>query len=205
MKRRRRWFLPANPDVIGQLTAQSKLTADAGAELAAWAAGEAVDGELLRRLEHEADTCKRELRRSLSEAFTTPLDPEDIFELSRGLDEIVNEAKNLVGEAEAMSTPPDAAMAKMAEQLAGGTRRLDEALRAFAGGRKDAATKIADRAVKDQRHAQHTYRRAMSALVENEDLREVTALRELYRRFARIGDELVLVAERIWYSILKED
>ncbi|MBS1843186.1 MAG: DUF47 family protein [Actinobacteria bacterium] len=205
MKRRRRWFLPANPDVIGQLTAQSKLTAEAGGELAAWAAGETEDGELLRRLEHEADTCKRDLRRSLSEAFTTPLDPEDIFELSRGLDEIVNEAKNLVGEAEAMSTPPDAAMAKMAKQLAGGTRRLDEALRAFAAGHQDEATAIADRAVKDQRHAQHTYRRAMSALVENEDLREVTARRELYRRFARIGDELVLVAERIWYSVLKED
>jgi hypothetical protein len=59
--------------------------------------------------------------------------------------------------------------------------------------------------VKEQRHVQHAYRRAMSRLVENEDLREVTARRELYRRLARIGDELVLVAERIWYSVLKED
>lgn len=205
MKRRRRWFLPANPDVVGLLTAQSGLTATAVRKLAAWSKGEAPDGKRLRRLEHEADACKRDLRRALSEAFTTPLDPEDVFELSRGLDEIVNEAKNLVGEAEAMSTPPNAAMAKMAEQLAGGTARLDEALRAFAAGRRDAATEVADRAVKDQRHVQHTYRAAMSALVENEDLREVTARRELYRRLARIGDELVLVAERIWYSILKED
>ncbi|MBS1888029.1 MAG: DUF47 family protein [Actinobacteria bacterium] len=205
MTRRRHWFLPANPDVLGLLTAQSGLTAEAARELAAWGRGEADDGSRLRRLEHEADTCKRNLRRALSEAFTTPLDPEDIFELSRGLDEIVNEAKNLVAEAEAMSTPPDPAMATMAEQLATGTVRLDEALRAFAAGRRDEATAIADRAVKDQRHVQHAYRVAMSALVENEDLREVTARRELYRRLARMGDELVLVAERIWYSVLKED
>lgn len=205
MKRRRRWFLPANPDVLGMLTEQSALTATAARELLAWTRSEAADGERLRQLEHEADSCKRRLRRALSEAFTTPLDPEDIFELSCGLDEIVNDAKNLVGEAEAMSTRPDPEMATMAEQLAAGAARLDEALRAFAAGRRDAATEIADHAVKDQRHIQHTYREAMSALVEDDDLREVTARRELYRRLARAGDELVLVAERIWYSVLKED
>ncbi len=205
MKRRRGWFLPARPDVMGMLAEQSALTAATMRGLVDWAQGETADGAELRRLEHEADAKKRTLRTALSEAFTTPLDPEDIFELSRGLDEIVNDAKNLVGEAEAMSTPPDAAMATMAEQLAAGAARLDEALRAFTAGRREEGTEIADRAIKDQRHIQHTYRAAMSALLENEDLREVTARRELYRRFARTGDELVRVAEQIWYSVLKED
>jgi uncharacterized protein Yka (UPF0111/DUF47 family) len=147
--RRRRWFLPANPDVLAMLTEQSALTATAARELAAWTNGESPDGARLRRLEHEADACKRNLRRALSEAFTTPLDPEDVFELSRGLDEIVNDAKNLVGEAEAMSTGPDPAMAAMAARLAGGVARLDEALRTFAAGRRDEATAVADRAVKE--------------------------------------------------------
>lgn len=202
---RRRWFLPPNPDVMGMLTEQSGLTAEAARELAAWARGELADGIQLREVDREADRRKRTLRKALSEAFTTPLDAEDIFELSRGLDEIVNHANNLVGEAEAMSTLPDAAMATMAGHLAAGVARLDQALRAFAAGRRDAATEIADRAVEDQRHLQQAYREAMSALVENEDLREVTARRELYRRLARLGDELALVAERIWYSVLKED
>ncbi|MGH2938757.1 MAG: DUF47 domain-containing protein [Solirubrobacterales bacterium] len=205
MRRRRRWFLPANPDVLGMLTEQSALTATATRELAAWTKGEVANGDRLRRFEHEADSSKRKLRRALSEAFTTPLDPEDIFELSRGLDEIVNDAKNLVGEAEAMSTPPDPAMEAMAERLAGGAARLDEALRAFASGGRDAATEIADHAVKEQRHIQHAYREAMSELAKNDDLREVTARRELYRRLARAGDKLVVVSERIWYSVLKED
>jgi len=48
------------------------------------------------------------------------------------------------------------------------------------------------------------YRRAMSALLEMEDLREVTARREIYRRFARVGDRLVETADRVWYAVVKE-
>jgi uncharacterized protein Yka (UPF0111/DUF47 family) len=140
----------------------------------------------------------------LTDAFSTPLEPEDIFELSRGLDEILNSAKNIVGEAEAMRWAPDTATAEMSEELGGGTSRLAEAFSLFMEDDRTGATAAADRAVKDQRHLQHTYREAMSALIENQDLREVAARREIYRRLARTGDELVRVAERVWYSVLKE-
>ena len=36
------------------------------------------------------------------------------------------------------------------------------------------------------------------------DLREVMGRRELYRRFARIGDDITEVAERVWYAAVKE-
>ena len=127
-----------------------------------------------------------------------------MFELSRGLDEVLDGAKNVVGEAEAMGTGPDAATAEMARELAAGTRRLTEALALIEGEDRERATALADEAVKDQRHLQHTYRAAMSALIEVEDPRELAARRELYRRLARTGDELVRVAERVWYSVLKE-
>jgi uncharacterized protein Yka (UPF0111/DUF47 family) len=186
------------------LRRQSRTTTEGLDALAAWAKGEQEAAARLRALEHEADREKRSLREALSVAFSTPLEPEDIFELSRGLDEILNSAKNIVGEAEAMGTLPDPATAEMAAQLAAGTRLLGEGLTRFAEADRDGATALADRAVKEQRNLQHTYREAMSALIENEDLREVTARREIYRRLARAGDELVRVAERVWYSVLKE-
>jgi len=43
----------------------------------------------------------------------------------------------------------------------------------------------------------------MSALIEVDDIAEVTARRELYRRLVRTGDHLAAVAERIWYAVLK--
>ena len=103
-----------------------------------------------------------------------------------------------------MEAAPDEAIAEMAAQLAAGTRHLAQALELLEAGDRAAATDAADRAVKDQRRLQHAYRAAMSALIKVEDLRELAARRELYRRLARAGDELVAVAERVWYSVLKE-
>jgi uncharacterized protein len=202
--KRMHWFLPQIPNVLGMLAEQAAIAAEGTDSLVAWAGGDAAAADRLRKSEHEADERKRELRKALTEAFSTPLEPEDIFELSRGLDEILNDAKNIVGEAEAMKTGPDAAIAEMAAELAAGTRRLTEAIAAIAREDRADATALADRAVKNQRHLQHSYRAAMSALVEVRDLREVAARRELYRRLARTGDALADVAERIWYSVLKE-
>jgi len=201
---RTHWFIPQSPDVLGMLRQQAQTTVEGVDNLLTWAKGEEAAAGRLRAAEHRADEQKRELRGALTEAFSTPLDPEDIFELSRGLDEILNSAKNIVGEAEAMHSPPDAATAEMSEELAKGTRQLAAAFSLFAEDDRDGATATADRAVKDQRHLQHTYREAMSALIENQDPREVATRREIYRRLARTGDELVRVAERIWYSVLKE-
>jgi Phosphate transport regulator (distant homolog of PhoU) len=201
---RRHWFLPEAPDVLGILQQQSAITVEGMDELVAWAGGDASAADRLRECEHKADDRKRQLRETLTTAFSTPLEPEDIYELSRGLDDILNSAKNIVGEAEAMQTAPDGAIAEMAAELADGTKRLAEAFTMFAQDDRSGATTLADRAVKDQRHLQHSYRVAMSALVEDQDLRKVTARRELYRRLARTGDALARVAERVWYSVLKE-
>jgi len=186
------------------LRAQAATTVKGLEELTTWAGGEAEAAERLRVLEHEADRQKGELRDLLTAAFSTPLEPEDLFELSRGIDQLLNEAKNTVGEAEAMHAAPDAAMAEMASELTDGVRHIEAAISKFCEDDRAGATALADKAIKDQRHAQHSYRSAMSALIDNPDLRAVATRRELYRRMARTGDTLVLVAERIWYAVLKE-
>ncbi|MGZ4203266.1 MAG: DUF47 domain-containing protein, partial [Thermoleophilaceae bacterium] len=166
--------------------------------------GDETAAEHVRRHEHRADACKRELRQALTVALTTPLDPEDLFELSRSLDAVMNGAKNTVREAEVMHHEPDSAIAEMAAQLAAGTGHLADAFAALAERRTDAATEAADAAVKSQRDGEHIYRQAMSALIDLDDLRLIAARRELYRRLARASDQLVEVAERVWYSVLKQ-
>ncbi len=73
-----------------------------------------------------------------------------------------------------------------------------------AGGHRGRATEEATLAAKSQSRLEHVYRRAMSALIAVEDLREVAAKRELYRRLARTSDYLREAAERVWYSVLKQ-
>ena len=83
------------------------------------------------------------------------------------------------------------------------TRELADAV-AQLGRHADLASKAADVAVKCDRHLEYVYRVAMAALLETDDLREVTARRELYRRCSRIGETVVDVAERIQYAVVKE-
>ena len=55
-----------------------------------------------------------------------------------------------------------------------------------------------------ERKVERVYRKAMADLLELDDLREVTARRELYRRFSRIAGVLSGLAERVWYAVIKE-
>jgi uncharacterized protein Yka (UPF0111/DUF47 family) len=144
---------------------------------------------------------------TVREAFTTPIPPEDLFQLSCDLDRVINGAKNTVREAEAMGFPPDHATAEMAVLLAAGVEHLVEALQALAAGPGNhhlSATKTADAAVKSQRNLERIYRQAAGDLLEITDIRDVVARREFYRRTSAISDDIVSVADRIWYSRVKE-
>jgi uncharacterized protein Yka (UPF0111/DUF47 family) len=201
---RRHWFLPHTPDVLGKLRAQAAVTVAGMDALAAWAQGDAAAGDRLRECEHAADEVKGQVRAALTQAFTTPLEPEDLFQLSQELDDVLNHAKNVVREADVMGAQPDQAMAEMSDQLIEGVRNLAAAFDALGQrGREGEATDAADRAIKNQRRLEHCYRTAMSSLIDVEDLRQVTMKRELYRRMVRTSDRLAGVAERVWYSVLK--
>jgi uncharacterized protein len=203
---KRPWFLPESFDLIGMLRKQAAVTIEGLDALLAWTNGEAAAAERVRDAEHRADDEKRELRRALVESFTSPVDPEDLYELSRHLDEVINGAKDAVREAEVMAIEPDEHLAAMAASLTEGAQHLDEAFVRLGreGGPGPAATEPADAAVRSQRELERSYRRASSELLEVQDLREVAGRRELYRRFSRIGDALVEVAERVWYATVKE-
>jgi uncharacterized protein Yka (UPF0111/DUF47 family) len=215
MSTRTRWFLPETPDVIGMLQTQAEITVRGMDAFAEWAGGATARADDVRAAEHDCDEVRRTLVDAVSEAFTTPLQPEDLFQLSRDLDKVINGAKNTVREAEAMDFPPDQATADMAVLLAEGVRHLQTAFNALAARRRKgtaarlsastvSATEAADAAVKSQRNLERIYRAAAGELLGLTDISVVTARREFYRRISAISDDIVSVADRIWYSQVKE-
>ena len=118
------WFLPDTPDVLGMLRRQVAVTIEGVDAFAAWAAGDAAAAQAVREAERRGDAAKRELLTELRAAFVTPLEPEDVFALSRAIDWILDYAGDLVRESEAMASPPDARLSEMAGVLAEGTRHL---------------------------------------------------------------------------------
>ena len=196
------WFLPHNPDVLSMLRDQAAITVEGMNALTAWSNGDAAAARTVRSCEHHADDTKRNLWRNLRDAFSPPLDAEDIYALSADLDEVLNAAKDLVREMEVMDLQPDAPTREMIALLADGTNHIAEAFEQL--GTKEDATKSADAAVKSQRRLERAYRPAMSALLQVTDIRDVVARREIYRRLSRMGDLIHAVADRVWYAMVKE-
>ena len=173
-----------------------------------WANAEPGAAERAGNWEHKADDAKKALRLALTNAFITPIDAEDVYVMSERLDAVLNGAKDLVREAEVAGIEPDEPTAAMAALLADGVRQLTAAFERLSQNRhgegEDTATAAADAAVKAQRQVERVYRKAASALLTVDDLREVIGRRELYRRFSRVSETLIEAADRVWYATVKE-
>ena len=203
------WFLPDEPDVLGTLARQGEVTLAGMQAFERWAAssdGTAQEAETeVRDREHEADVLRRGLARDVRTAFSTPLDQEDLYTLSERLDAVLNAAKNVLREAEALGVRPDPATAGMAAHAAEGTALLVRALGLLVTD-PERATADADAAIAVERRMEKAYRAAMRALIEHDHRSpaDLVANREVYRRTLEIGERIAAVAERIWYAVVKE-
>jgi uncharacterized protein Yka (UPF0111/DUF47 family) len=200
---RKKWFLPQSIDLLGMLCEQMTITCSGMDAFVQWATGDSAAERTVRDLEHEADEKKRALWMALRDAFTTPIDAEDLYTLSALLDTLLNGAKDIVRESEVLALAPDGATAEMATDLREGVRQLETAFELLAK-HDDHATDAADAAVKSARKLERVYRAAMSALLDEPDVRVAMGRREIYRRLTHVGDQLVETAERVWYSVVKE-
>jgi len=200
---RHRWFLPDEPDVLGMLGEQIAETLEGLEALASWAAGDAAAGERVREAEHRGDERKREVMQAIGGSFLTPIEPEDLFALSQGIDWLLNRARDLVSEAEAMDAAPDPVIAEMTRTLGEVLREIGVAIASLADDPEQAAAR-ANAAIKAESGLDRIYYRGMAKLLENPSQRERIASRELYRNAARIGDAQLAIAERVIYSVMKE-
>lgn len=201
--RPRGWFLPETPDVLGLLRRQVAVTIEGVDGFAAWAAGDASAAQAVLDTEREGEAAKREVLSALRDAFVTPLEPEDVFALSRGVDRILNYTRDLVNESEAMACPPDAGIAEMARLLGVAIRHIDDAIARLDSDGEE-ATASADAAITAERQLERAYYQGMVALLGVADRSERIARRELYRRCSRIGETVVEVAERVVYAVVKQ-
>jgi len=201
--RTRRWFLPETPDVLGLLRGQLAVTIEGLDAFGAWAADDPAAADAVRDAEHRGDMAKRELLVALRTAFVTPIEPEDVFALSRGIDRLLNDARDLINESDAMACPPDGRIAEMARLVGGALRQIDRSI-AGLGTDDDQATEAADAAIAQARRLERVYYEGMAALLEVGDRNERIARRELYRSCSHLGETVVDVAERVVYAVMKQ-
>ena len=149
------------------------------------------------------DAAKRELLSALRSAFVTPIEPEDVFALSRGIDRLLNYARDLINESEAMACPPDARIAAMAALVVDALQQIGRGI-AGLGSDEDAATEAADAAIAEARRLEHAYYEGMAALLEVDRPQRADRAPRAVPELLTARRAVVDVAERVVYTVMKQ-
>ncbi len=155
-------------------------------------------------LEREADDLRRILIDRLNRTLITPFDREDIFALSRAVDEIIDAAQRTVEELSVFNVEPDDDLIAMAKVLEKGTLEIFDALKnmkQYASVALEHA-KLA-KATENQIH--HIYLKALADLFENPKHTPgyMLKMREIYRHLNRSADNCDEAANIISDIIIK--
>ncbi|MFC1879443.1 DUF47 domain-containing protein [Chloroflexota bacterium] len=162
--------------------------------------------ELLKATEKEADEVRRILVDELNRTFITPIDREDIFSLSRTIDDMIDYAYTTVDEMDILKVKPTKYMTeiasllrKAAHEIHLATLRLDE--------HPNVATEHAQRAKSLENRVENLYREALADLFSGpEDIKHVVKMlktREVYRHLSNTADQGDEAANIIWDIVVK--
>ncbi len=147
--------------------------------------------ETVRGIEKEADEVRRILIDELNRTFVTPLDREDIFALSRTVDDILDYAHSTVDEMEILSVKPNSYLQRMASLLRDAADEIRLAMLRLKE-HPQVANDHAVRAKALENRMESVYREAIAALFQGpqdlEHVVEMLKLREIYRHLSNAAD-----------------
>jgi uncharacterized protein len=144
----------------------------------------------LVQMEESLDNTRYELQHNLHEAFSTPFDREELYSLSRQMDNIINYSVLTAKQMRAYGVPPDVHSKEMTKHLVLGMEHMSVAIRLLQEG--DAAE--ADAKVVDMRNSQRAienlYIKAMEETFAHPDVHYVLKHSEVYRSLMETGNNL---------------
>ena len=152
------------------------------------------DPEFARTLaikEKEADEARRILIDELNRTFITPFDREDIFSLSRTIDDVIDYAYSTVMEMEMLKVKPTVFMQRITSLLRDAASELLQAVDRLES-HPGVASEHAQRAKALENRVEEVYREALADLFSGgEDIKQVVKMlkfREVYRHLSNAAD-----------------
>jgi len=134
--------------------------------------GTKENANLVRNVEREADELRRILIEELDQTFVTPLDREDIYALSRAIDDVVDYANTTVDEMEIYEVKGDEHIKEMVNILRKAARELNDAVKAKAY----------------ENQMEKAYHLALAHLFKGTDTVYMLKMREIYRHLSNAAD-----------------
>ncbi|RPJ23880.1 MAG: DUF47 family protein [Chloroflexi bacterium] len=147
--------------------------------------------KLLTRKEKEADEARRILIDELNRTFVTPFDREDIFALSRAIDDVLDYAYSTVNEMQIFNVQATPFMQRMASLLRDAAYELLQAVERL-NKHPNVAGDHAQRAKALENRVEDVYREALADLFSSagdiEHVVRILKLREVYRHLSNAAD-----------------
>jgi hypothetical protein len=196
-------FLPKDHDFYADLTVHSEKVQEGIRALVLWfKTGEPSHADRVRKIEHEADALMLKIASALGEVFSTPIDREDIHQVSRAMDQIINYAKNTVREIQIFNITPDEYMHKISLLILDGACSLNQAIQILPSYSPEIAAHL-DKAKKCEHRVEKIYRTALNKLFEGDDLKEILKRREVYRHLSNTADRILEAADILSLILVK--
>jgi predicted phosphate transport protein (TIGR00153 family) len=149
--------------------------------------GTKENANLVRNVEREADELRRILVGELDQTFITPLDREDIYALSRAIDDVLDYANTTVDEMEIYGVKGDQHIKDMVNILRKAARELNDAVKIL----KDYPRIASEHAVKAKSYEnemEKSYHLALADLFRGMDTVYMLKMREIYRHLSNAAD-----------------
>lgn len=158
--------------------------------------------ERIGELESEGDAHRAEIVTALTGALVTPIDREDIYRLSRAIDDVLDNLRDFAVEAATYGVEPNKRFIAPLDGLARGLDELADAI----GRLADDVAEVAGpaRAAKKANDAREAFHDEMGALLRGDEVTMQTLReRELLRRLDVAGLRLATAADALISGALK--
>jgi len=194
---------PKTPDFFKLLTEQCLQVSIAVDDLVEFMeTGDEALGKKIKQDEHEADLIKIRNIHILNEAFSTPIDREDIYRAIADLDRIVTYCKTTVSEMGVLGVTPDRFIVEKSKLLKEGVNALVSGFGRL-GSNPLTAADDADTARKAQRRVEKLYRIALAELFKGDDYINMFKRREIYRHLSNAAHNMAHCANTLHDIVVK--
>ncbi|MBC8448355.1 MAG: DUF47 family protein [Chloroflexi bacterium] len=188
----RDFFRPRQDNFIRLLTEQAKITLQGLEYLQDYMKRKApAKAKKVDDAEKEADELRRILIDELNRTFVTPIDREDIFALSRAIDDVLDYAHTTVEEMEILNVEPNDYMRRIVSLLVQAGNEIYLAMQRLEQ-HPGVAADHAQRAKALENRVERVYREAIADLFSGpEDVHHIMnmlKLREVYRHLSNAAD-----------------
>jgi predicted phosphate transport protein (TIGR00153 family) len=197
------WLFPKEKDFYKMLTEQSAITVKGMNLFCEYMCSSSdISVQQIVDVEHEGDSARRLLIDDLNKTFITPIEREDIFSLSRTVDDILDKIKSAVEEFSIYKLAPNDFLKSISRKIIQSIEHLHEAISLLKEHPAISIEKCTS-AKEGVDEVEELYYKALAELTESDDVKYMFKMGEIYRHFLQVGSRVDDAANIILDIIVK--